>query len=90
MKLDVGFKGFVECELYYTYLRERIRTKYYVEVLDNSAMNVYDNGDLYWRVSYIGDEGVYLITHNWCKTSDCWSIGNNIHSARRFGVIGVL
>lgn len=85
MKLENFFSGIISCDLYYTYTREKISTIFNVEQKHNSLLIFKDN-DLYWLGEYIRDEDAYAIVSNWCKSSECWGIRDNILYAQRLRI----
>jgi len=90
MKLERFFAGIVSCDLYYTYLRDKINTTFYVEQKFDKLLVFDKNGDLYWMAEYLENEDAYAIINNWCKTSDCWSIRDKVDYAQRLRVNDIL
>lgn len=85
MKLEHKFNGRVNGELYYTYMRERITTTFYVMCM-HKVLLILNNGDLYWKAEYLEDEDAYAITNNWCKNGECWSFRDKTQYAQRFKI----
>jgi len=89
MKLDHKFCGNITCELYYSYMRERIKTNFNVNVSLNTLLIFDESNDLYWKAEYLDNEDAYAITNNWCKSVECWSIRDDTQYAQRLKIIKI-